>query len=82
MTSDNEEDTRTYRAVINHEEQYSIWLADKDLPLGWKDVGVSGSKAECLAHIEKVWTDMRPLSLRKAMDANEAKKAEQANAEN
>jgi MbtH protein len=56
------------RVVANHEEQYSIWPVDRELPLGWNDVGVRGSKAECLAHIERVWTDMRPLSLRRAMD--------------
>jgi MbtH protein len=53
---------------MNHEEQYSIWPADRDLPLGWTDVGKSGPKAECLAHIKDVWTDMRPLSLRKQMN--------------
>ena len=53
---------------MNHEEQYSIWPADRDLPLGWTAVGPSGPKAECLAYIKDVWTDMRPLSLRKQMD--------------
>jgi len=62
------EDTRIYRAVMNHEEQYSIWPAEKDLPLGWKDAGKTGTKQECLSYIEEVWTDMRPLSLRKQMD--------------
>lgn len=65
--SEQEEDTRAYKVVVNHEEQYSIWFADREAPAGWREVGVSGSKAECLAHIEKVWTDMRPLSLRKQM---------------
>jgi len=59
-----EEDDRTYRVVINHEEQYSIWFADRELPLGWKASGFVGTKKECLKHIEEVWTDMRPLSLR------------------
>lgn len=61
------EDNVTYRVVINHEEQYSIWPADRETPAGWRDGGVVGPKAECLAHIDKVWTDMRPLSLRVAM---------------
>ncbi|MEM8929864.1 MAG: MbtH family NRPS accessory protein, partial [Acidobacteriota bacterium] len=52
----------------NHEEQYSIWPADRELPLGWKAEGVEGTKKECLDHIEEVWTDMRPLSLRKKME--------------
>ncbi|MEJ2443303.1 MAG: MbtH family NRPS accessory protein [Exilibacterium sp.] len=76
MYSDDEEDTRKYRVVVNHEEQYSIWLYDKEIPLGWRDVGVHGQKAECLAHIKEVWTDMRPLSLRKAMEENEKKNRE------
>lgn len=57
----------TYTVVMNHEEQYSIWPADKDLPLGWTAVGVTGSREECLAHIEKVWTDIRPKSLRERL---------------
>ena len=54
--------------VVNHEEQYSIWPADRDAPLGWREAGKQGSKAECLAYIEEVWTDMRPLSLRRKLD--------------
>jgi MbtH protein len=53
---------------VNHEEQYSIWPADRENALGWKDAGKSGPKAECLAYIKDVWTDMRPLSLRKKME--------------
>lgn len=56
-----------FNVVVNHEEQYSIWPADRELPLGWKEAGKSGTKQECLDYIEKVWTDMRPLSLRKKM---------------
>jgi len=59
-----------YKVVINHEEQYSIWFADRDNPLGWTNVGKSGSKAECLEYIKEVWTDMRPLSLRKQMESS------------
>ena len=61
------EDNRIYKVVVNHEEQYSIWLADKENPFGWQDIGKSGLKQECLDHINKVWTDMKPLSLRKKM---------------
>ena len=63
-----QEDTTIYKVVINHEEQYSIWPEYKENPLGWFDVGKSGPKAECLAYIKEVWTDMRPLSLRKKME--------------
>jgi len=69
---DEEEDTRAYAVVVNDEEQYSIWLDDREVPAGWRRAGVSGSKAECLEHIERVWTDMRPLSLRRWMEEQEA----------
>jgi uncharacterized protein YbdZ (MbtH family) len=62
------EDTTIYKVVINHEEQYSIWPDYKENPLGWKDAGKVGLKADCLAFIGEVWTDMRPLSLRKKME--------------
>lgn len=64
----NIDDDQIYRAVVNHEEQYSIWPATRDLPAGWRDAGKQGTKAECLAYIEEVWTDMRPLSLRQHME--------------
>ena len=70
MQQDEQEDKTIYKVVVNHEEQYSIWPVDKENALGWTDVGQSGSKEECLAHIKEVWTDMRPLSLRKKMDRN------------
>jgi MbtH protein len=53
-----------FRVVVNHEEQYSIWSVRKELPKGWREEGKRGSKEECLDHIEQVWTDMRPLSVR------------------
>jgi MbtH protein len=65
MKSDDE--SVTYRVVTNHEEQYSIWPADRENPPGWRDGGKTGTKAECLGYINDVWTDMRPLSLRKRM---------------
>lgn len=68
MKIDDQEDPTVYKVVVNHEEQYSIWPVDRENPLGWRDAGKSGNKAECLAHVKQVWTDMRPLSLRKRMD--------------
>lgn len=68
MAREENEDTRTYIVLVNHEEQYSLWLADKAIPLGWTAVGKPGSKEECLAYVKEVWTDMRPLSLRNRMD--------------
>lgn len=61
-------DTTQYKVVLNHEEQYSIWPAGRENPAGWVDGGRTGSKEECLAFIEEVWTDMRPLSLRRQME--------------
>lgn len=63
-----DQDKTLYKVVINHEEQYSIWPEDRDVPPGWNEVGKSGTRSECLEYIREVWTDMRPLSLRKAMD--------------
>lgn len=57
-----------YKVIINHEEQYSLWPADRENPLGWADAGKSGTKTECLEYIREVWTDIRPLSLRRKMD--------------
>lgn len=64
---ENQEDDTLYKVVINHEEQYSLWPAHRENPLGWRDAGKQGSKPDCLAYIQEVWTDMRPLSLRKKM---------------
>ena len=66
-----------YRVVINHEEQYSIWPADREIPAGWKATGFAGSRKECLDHIEEVWTDMRPLNLRKKMEEMERRIAKE-----
>ena len=73
MNKDDTEDNTIYKVVVNHEEQYSIWPADRQNALGWSDVGKSGSKTECLAYIKEVWTDMRPLSLKKKMEKREVK---------
>lgn len=72
MAWDDQEDTTMYAVVVNHEEQYSIWPAHRELPLGWRHEGFSGDKASCLAHIQEVWTDMRPLSLRRRMEGGDS----------
>lgn len=59
-----------YLVVVNDEEQYSIWFADRDLPAGWRADGFAGSRDECLAHIEATWTDMRPRSVREHLSAH------------
>jgi len=68
------DDDTTFDVVINDEEQYSIWPSYKAIPAGWKAVGKQGKKAECLAYIDATWTDMRPLSLRKALAQEEAER--------
>jgi MbtH protein len=68
MQDEGQQDDRTYKVVVNQEDQYSIWFADREPPAGWREVGKEGGKEECLAYINEVWTDMRPLSLRRQMD--------------
>lgn len=59
------------KVVVNDEEQYSVWPAGRENPPGWRDAGKTGTKEQCLAFIEEAWTDMRPLSLRKKLDADD-----------
>jgi len=68
MLPNDVEDNLIYKVVINHEEQYSIWPAERDNPPGWRDAGYRGNRMECLEYIKQMWTDMRPLSVRKAME--------------
>ncbi|MFB7126382.1 MbtH family protein [Kitasatospora sp. NPDC056273] len=67
-----EQNAQEYLVVLNDEEQYSIWRAERELPAGWRAEGTRGTKEECLSHIGTVWTDMRPLSLRQRMAENAA----------
>lgn len=67
-----DDEDRTYHVVVNDEEQYSIWPADRPVPAGWSECGKTGRRQECLDHIATVWTDMRPRSLRQQMQAAEA----------
>lgn len=57
-----------YLTVVNDEDQYSIWPSTMPMPAGWAEVGCRGPKDECLSFIGSVWTDMRPRSLREAME--------------
>jgi MbtH protein len=67
MNRNDTQESPTYKVVVNNEKQYSIWLAERENPLGWTDTGKTGTKVDCLAYIKEVWTDMRPLSLREKM---------------
>jgi MbtH protein len=67
MTDETRDAMKTYKVLINAEEQYSLWPARKAIPAGWREVGPTGSKAECLEYVEKVWTDITPLTVRRRM---------------
>ncbi|HUF78908.1 MAG TPA: MbtH family NRPS accessory protein [Thermoanaerobaculia bacterium] len=69
------EDDTIYKVLINHEEQYSIWPADREIPPGWDEIGKTGTKVEVLDYIEEVWTDLRPLSLRRWREKMERARA-------
>jgi MbtH protein len=64
------DDDITYQVLVNGEGQYSLWPADKEVPAGWEPDGTVGTKEECTAHVDEVWTDMRPRSLREQMSQN------------
>ncbi len=70
--NDNDSDDRAYRVVVNGEEQYSIWPVDREMPNGWRHEGTEGDREACLRHIEEVWTDMRPLTLRLALSQDDS----------
>jgi MbtH protein len=68
--SETSEDRNVYQVVLNHEGQYSLWPVHREAPAGWKEAGKSGTREECLAYINEVWTDMRPESLRKRLESS------------
>jgi MbtH protein len=67
---EDERDERVYAVVVNDEEQYSIWSDDSELPAGWHKTGMTGPRAACLSHVDEVWVDMRPLSLRGQLEGD------------
>ena len=73
MTETDPHDDQTFQVVVNHEEQYSIWQEGRELPLGWKPVGYTGTKEACLDHVEEIWTDITPLSVRQALARQKAR---------
>ena len=76
MVFEDDDDKTVYLVLVNEEEQYSLWPKYNDIPKGWKSVK-EGNKAECLAYVKEVWTDMRPLSLRKHMEQFEKNRKQQ-----
>ena len=77
MDNDGDDADATYEVVVNDEDQYSIWCLghDRAIPKGWRGVGFSGPKDTCLDHVESVWTDMRPKSLRELLDREQASRS-------
>lgn len=69
MREAHDEEALDHAVVVNDEERHSIWPADREPPAGWRAEGFSGTKAACLEHIDRVWTDMRPKSLRERMES-------------
>jgi MbtH protein len=69
MTAEEQDDKRIYIVLVNEEEQYSLWPKDKEIPPGWNFAGMEGTEADCVSYVDATWIDMRPLSLRKKMDA-------------
>ena len=67
MSGEESDRSEAFVVLINDEEQHSLWPAQKSIPAGWRIVGPRGSKAECLEYVERVWTDITPLTVRKRM---------------
>jgi MbtH protein len=61
------DETTIFTVIVNQEEQYCLWPKSKDIPDGWRSTGKVGPKPDCLQYVKEVWTDMRPLSLRRAV---------------
>ena len=59
-----------YQVLVNDEDQHSLWPLANEVPAGWRPTGFQGSKQACMDHVDEVWTDMRPRSLREWMAAN------------
>lgn len=70
MADEDDEAKLSYLVLVNHEEQYSLWRPDLDIPAGWQRVFGPGPKRECLDYVNEHWTDMRPLSLRRDIEAS------------
>ena len=62
-------DSDDYVVLVNDEGQYSLWPSSREVPAGWKQDGARGSQQDCLSHIQRVWTDMRPITLRAALQS-------------
>ena len=65
-----DDDNGTYLVLVNAENQHSMWPSFADVPAGWDVVGGPDTRQNWLDHIEQNWTDMRPASLVRRMNAH------------
>jgi MbtH protein len=72
VTNPFEDPDGTYLVLVNDENQHSLWPIFADVPAGWTVVKTGDTRDACLEYIEQHWTDMRPASLIRAMDAAQA----------
>ncbi|ATL28463.1 MbtH family protein [Streptomyces formicae] len=70
MTNPFENAEGKFLVLMNDEEQYSLWPSFIEVPEGWRTVLEETDRQTCVDFIEKTWSDMRPKSLRDAMDAH------------
>jgi MbtH protein len=72
MTNPFDDPDASFRVLINDEGQHSLWPAFADVPAGWRTIYQSDSRQDCLDYIDEHWTDMRPASLVRYMDAQQS----------
>lgn len=65
-----DDDAGEFFVLVNDEEQYSLWPTFVDVPAGWRVAFGAAARTDCLDYVEQTWTDMRPRSLREAMDTS------------
>lgn len=56
--------------LVNDENQHSLWPSFAEVPGGWRVALGPASREQCLEYVAENWTDMRPKSLREAMEAD------------
>jgi MbtH protein len=69
-----EDEDANYFVLINDEGQHSLWPVFADVPDGWEIIFGEDKRQACLDFIEKNWTDMRPKSLIRQMEADAAER--------
>jgi MbtH protein len=72
MNSNPDQPIEAFKVVRNYEHQYSVWPAARDVPAGWQECGLRGSRSECREHIGQVWKDILPAGVTNALSASRA----------